>query len=146
MQKTGTSRKQAVCSSHRQLFIWSTGHLEDRCWQVGGDHNHIIPDGGSQEARIHTRMASCCCCWQVVPAWWICQFAYTIACSGNSAMPWPCIQLCVLTDLKTPQDWHLEGADFLSIDLQKTLKYKILEHLPNNHYGCVYMLRIAVTM
>lgn len=40
-------------------------------------------------------------------------------------------------DLKTPVDWHLDGVDFLSIDTQKTLKYGILKHLPNNHYGYV---------
>lgn len=42
----------------------------------------------------------------------------------------------VVADLKTPADWALDGVDFLTVEMQRTLGYSILPLLPNNHYGC----------
>ncbi len=43
--------------------------------------------------------------------------------------------LVVVADKKTPLDWTLEGCDFLSVERQKTLGYRILQYLPWNHYS-----------
>lgn len=42
--------------------------------------------------------------------------------------------LVVVGDRKTPQDWHLENCEFLSIEKQQTLNYEIIKLLPENHY------------
>ncbi|CAH1782196.1 unnamed protein product [Owenia fusiformis] len=44
-------------------------------------------------------------------------------------------QLLVVADTKTPKDWHLDGVIFLSVDAQRTLGYKILEHIPYSSYA-----------
>jgi hypothetical protein len=43
-------------------------------------------------------------------------------------------QLVVVGDKKTPKDWRSSGAVYLSPEDQEKLGYKILEHLPWNHY------------
>ena len=42
--------------------------------------------------------------------------------------------LVVVGDKKTPQDWHLENCDYLSVQTQEQLPYKIIKYLPWNHY------------
>ena len=44
-------------------------------------------------------------------------------------------RLVVVADLKTPADWDLPNVELLTVERQKTLNYKILPLLPNNHYG-----------
>ena len=48
-------------------------------------------------------------------------------------------QLIVVGDVKTPSDWFLDGADFLSHEQQSRLGYKILEDnlTPDNSYAYV---------
>lgn len=43
-------------------------------------------------------------------------------------------RLVVVADKKTPKDWHLDNCDFLSIEDQENLPYKIGKLLPWNHY------------
>jgi hypothetical protein len=38
-------------------------------------------------------------------------------------------------DVKTPDAWQYPGVDFLSIDIQKKLNYRIVSHLPYGHYS-----------
>jgi hypothetical protein len=45
------------------------------------------------------------------------------------------VHLVVVADKKTPLDWHLEGCDFLSVEKQLALGYKIIPLLPWNHYS-----------
>ena len=45
-------------------------------------------------------------------------------------------KVVVVADLKTPKDWALDNVDLISVEDQKSLHYKILPLLPNNHYGC----------
>ena len=40
------------------------------------------------------------------------------------------MQLLVVADRKTPTDWHLDGAEFLSVEDQIGLGYHM-----NNHIG-----------
>jgi hypothetical protein len=44
-------------------------------------------------------------------------------------------QLLVVADKKTPADWHLDNCIFLSPQNQQELPYKIIAHLPWNHYA-----------
>ncbi|CAH1773338.1 unnamed protein product [Owenia fusiformis] len=44
-------------------------------------------------------------------------------------------QLLVVADTKTPKDWHLNGVIFLSIAVQQSLGYKVLEHIPYSNYA-----------
>lgn len=44
-------------------------------------------------------------------------------------------RLVVVGDKKTPVDWHLDNCDFLSVELQEKLPYKIIQFLPWNHYS-----------
>ncbi|CAH1792030.1 unnamed protein product [Owenia fusiformis] len=44
-------------------------------------------------------------------------------------------QLLVVADTKTPKDWHLDGVLFLSVTTQRSLGYKVLEHIPYSNYG-----------
>jgi hypothetical protein len=43
--------------------------------------------------------------------------------------------LIVVGDKKTPSDWAHDGVQFLSVDDQAKLPYKLLSVLPFNHYG-----------
>lgn len=43
--------------------------------------------------------------------------------------------LVVVADKKTPADWHLDNCDFLSVEMQDKLPYKIIQLLPWNHYS-----------
>lgn len=43
-------------------------------------------------------------------------------------------KLIVIGDKKTPLEWHCENVDFISVDSQKRLNYKIIKGLPYNHY------------
>jgi hypothetical protein len=43
--------------------------------------------------------------------------------------------LLVVGDKKTPSDWHLEGAEYLSPERQLELGYEIVPLLPWNHYA-----------
>jgi hypothetical protein len=42
--------------------------------------------------------------------------------------------LIVIGDCKTPKNWHLDNAQFLSLDSQLQLKFNLIKHLPLNHY------------
>ncbi|CAH1781995.1 unnamed protein product [Owenia fusiformis] len=44
-------------------------------------------------------------------------------------------QLLVVADTKTPKDWHFDGVLFLSLDAQRSLRYKVLEHIPYSSYS-----------
>jgi hypothetical protein len=43
-------------------------------------------------------------------------------------------RLYVVGDRKTPHDWHLEGADFISAEEQEHMSFRLMKHLPWNHY------------
>ena len=43
--------------------------------------------------------------------------------------------LIVVSDLKTPLDWKCKDADFLSIERQNSLQFKIAKLIPYNHYS-----------
>ena len=43
-------------------------------------------------------------------------------------------KLIVVGDSKTPENWHLNNAKFLSLDSQLQLKFNLIKHLPLNHY------------
>ncbi|KAK6740488.1 hypothetical protein RB195_008758 [Necator americanus] len=43
--------------------------------------------------------------------------------------------LVVVADVRTPKDWYVEGAHFLSIEDQKKLGYRIMDSLPYNSYA-----------
>lgn len=45
------------------------------------------------------------------------------------------VNLVVVADQKTPRDWHLDDADFLSVARQKDLFPKISHLIPYNHYS-----------
>lgn len=45
------------------------------------------------------------------------------------------VHLVVVADKKTPSDWYLEGCDFLSVDKQLSLNYRIIPLIPWNHYS-----------
>jgi len=42
--------------------------------------------------------------------------------------------IIVVGDKKTPNDWSMEGVDYLSVKDQKELNYSIVSLLPYNHY------------
>ncbi len=44
-------------------------------------------------------------------------------------------RLVVVADKKTPSDWHLDNCVFLSVEDQQKLPYRIIKHLPWNHYS-----------
>jgi len=44
-------------------------------------------------------------------------------------------KLVVVGDIKTPPDWRLAGAKYISIDEQKKSQYRISKLLPYNHYS-----------
>ena len=46
-----------------------------------------------------------------------------------------CMQLLVVADRKTPTDWHLDGAEFLSVDEQTGLGYQLKDHIYYNTYA-----------
>jgi hypothetical protein len=48
-------------------------------------------------------------------------------------------QLIVVGDKKTPDDWHCNNVDYLSLKHQELLKFKLSKILPHNHY-CRKML------
>ncbi len=59
--------------------------------------------------------------------------------------------LVVVADKKTPKDWHLDNCDFLSVEAQEKLPYKIIQHLPWNHYcrkniGYLYAIEHGATI
>jgi len=43
--------------------------------------------------------------------------------------------LVVVADKKTPSDWSLNNCEFLSVERQLALNYKIIPLLPWNHYS-----------
>jgi len=43
----------------------------------------------------------------------------------------------VVADKKTPEDWHMDGVEFLSVDEQLGLRYEIKNHIAYNSYTCV---------
>jgi hypothetical protein len=43
--------------------------------------------------------------------------------------------ILVVADKKTPKDWEFPGVTVLTIDDQLQLNYKIMQHIPWNHYG-----------
>jgi hypothetical protein len=44
-------------------------------------------------------------------------------------------QVVVVADLKTPQDWQLEGAKLLTVEDQKALPFATAKLMPWNHYA-----------
>ena len=40
-----------------------------------------------------------------------------------------------MVDQKTPANWHYPNTLFLSVQKQLKLGYRLLEHLPFNHYA-----------
>ena len=57
----------------------------------------------------------------------------------------------VVGDKKTPTDWDLEHCDFLSVEKQKSLGYRITNILPFNHYcrktiGYLYAIQHGATI
>ncbi|MEJ8756646.1 STELLO glycosyltransferase family protein [Pontibacter sp. H259] len=46
----------------------------------------------------------------------------------------PDFQLVVIGDKKSPQDWHQDKVQYLSIEEQEALKYEVISLLPYNHY------------
>lgn len=48
-------------------------------------------------------------------------------------------QLIVVGDKKTPQEWHYEGADYISVEEQEKMNFRLAKLLPYNHY-CRKML------
>lgn len=40
-----------------------------------------------------------------------------------------------MADRKTPTDWHLDGAEFLSIDEQLELRYQLKDHIGYSTYA-----------
>jgi hypothetical protein len=48
-------------------------------------------------------------------------------------------QLIVIGDKKTPVNWHCENVEFISVNQQEKLAYKLADVLPYNHY-CRKML------
>lgn len=47
----------------------------------------------------------------------------------------PSWHVVVVSDKKTPKDWHLDNVDVLDVEKQKTLDFEILPLIPYNHYG-----------
>jgi len=47
--------------------------------------------------------------------------------------------LIVVGDKKSPQNWHCDNVEYLSVDRQETLPYQLSKVLPFNHY-CRKML------
>lgn len=45
-------------------------------------------------------------------------------------------KLVVVGDEKTPPDWAYPGVVYLSVEQQKQLTYKTVQHLPWRSYGC----------
>lgn len=43
-------------------------------------------------------------------------------------------QIVVVADLKTPSNWKYKNVDFISVEKQKKMPYKIIKYLPYNHY------------
>lgn len=43
-------------------------------------------------------------------------------------------RIVVVGDIKTPADWNCEGVEYLDVLNQSNLRYKIIKHLPYNHY------------
>lgn len=43
-------------------------------------------------------------------------------------------RLYVVGDRKTPSDWNLDGAEFISVARQEQMRYRLTAHLPWNHY------------
>jgi hypothetical protein len=41
----------------------------------------------------------------------------------------------VVGDLKTPPEWHCPTVTYVSVEMQKTLPFKTVPHLPWNHYA-----------
>jgi hypothetical protein len=44
-------------------------------------------------------------------------------------------QLIVVGDKKTPDDWHCNNVDYMSIDQQEDLNFELTKILPYNHYS-----------
>ena len=44
-------------------------------------------------------------------------------------------KLIVIGDKKTPEDWHCENVDFISIKMQDELEFSLAKSLPHNHYS-----------
>ena len=57
------------------------------------------------------------------------------ALSSSLAQLLECVQVLVVADSKTPTDWHLDGAEFLSIDEQAGLRYEVKDHIGYNTYA-----------
>lgn len=43
--------------------------------------------------------------------------------------------ILVVADKKTPKDWNFPGVTVLTVEDQLQLNYKIMQHIPWNHYG-----------
>ena len=41
----------------------------------------------------------------------------------------------VVGDLKTPPEWHCPAVTYVSVEMQKALPFKTVQHLPWNHYA-----------
>lgn len=57
----------------------------------------------------------------------------------------------VVADKKTPKDWFLPGCDFLSVEKQEQLNYRIAKFIPWNHYcrkniGYLYAIAHGATV
>ena len=46
----------------------------------------------------------------------------------------PGYKLLVIGDAKSPADWVSEGVEFVDLEQQSRLPYRLVEHLPRNHY------------
>ena len=45
------------------------------------------------------------------------------------------MQLLIVADRKTPTDWELDGAEFLSIDEQLGLRYQLKDRIGYDTYA-----------
>jgi hypothetical protein len=41
----------------------------------------------------------------------------------------------VVGDVKTPPAWHCPAVSYVSVEMQKALPFKTVQHLPWNHYA-----------
>ena len=46
----------------------------------------------------------------------------------------PDVDLIIVGDKKTPEDWHCKGAEYFSVDRQVELGFELSHILPFNHY------------
>ncbi|MCX8522067.1 MAG: STELLO glycosyltransferase family protein [Rhodoferax sp.] len=60
-------------------------------------------------------------------------FAPTVAVQEIARRPG--LQLIVVGDCKTPQDWHCDGVQYLSLGAQQQLHPQLATLIPHNHYA-----------